>query len=1054
MEKAEKSIACLTALALAWASLPWPAFAQNVRFAAPARMQVAGSMPIPMGRLNISAPGSAGVLPSLISPLGELKFRPITSLERLKASHAPLEFALDKARLHPAAVSERRKSLSALLGPESFKALAATVLALNKLADKNSPARGLLSSAGNPAALGKFKARFDGAALQASDGGDSGAILVLDFSGDRPPRSGLSKPAASNPSDSPIDRRLLSLAEKIAQGITQDEGLRLVPWEPLWEGDRPTWRLIKEGDLTRVQYVPEDLRHGSQEVVMAHFMQEIFRAVYSRPDLIEPELKSNSLFQTLYDAMETGRVVEKGLKERPGLAGGFKAFNQEQYGDPKSQEAAQRMKNLPGYLRFLEGALYESRQGREDPRIKDPRILKALKNTRPSRRKIAAASSEEASKLIRKIWPLLQKLYAESEDAAVSQKLFEKLGQEGRLGLGRGQNAAAGQGRLKLEDLDKQRREQIKKELDEFINAMSAQERDELRRQAQQEMRRQEQAFRQTMGKSQERPQDAKSTGDLARQLEQAASRLVEDAAHAENQARDLQEDAAQLRAQTGARSIDPKEAEELDGKAAELHEQAARLNQSAQEFRRLAERLKSGASSAAAEDTLQQARELDRMGKDLQDQSRRLQGQTQALKKQLDEGQAQKTSPLRQKAAGIEETAGDIAEKAGQIQGESKNAQALAEALGRALAGSQGAPESQGKSSQESATSKSPSEPDSAPSLLEQMIAAWSQEGSSENPEQPGDSGDAQDGPASPDGDRSSNGQGRGSGRMTGLARNIERIKSGGLDAEQRRYLDEFLQPIRAMIDTLASKIRKYLRVAILGRSLSGLYQGDIDEDALPFYRVPGVGIMKEELLPGRRKTRLTMLIDLSGSMNGLIYPEHTLYHAVRALVLGLKALQKAFKNQQGIEVRVVGYNGTANIPLLAYSQAKDITDAVIHQLIKTIDKKKGGATADIKTMQLVAADIREDMRRRPDTTYAVLHMGDGNPENNEVAEEVTEIYQNAANAKIRFGNLAAGPGAGKMYEDYKPHSFLAEQVQDLGIAWARMIEAVFKKSWSGNRS
>ncbi|HAM37012.1 MAG TPA: hypothetical protein DCP85_13915 [Elusimicrobia bacterium] len=860
---------------------------------------------------------------------------------------------------------------------------------------------------------------------------------------------------------------MLSLAERIARGITGDEGLKLVPWESLFEGDRPTWRLIKEGEHLRVQYVPDDLIHDNQDVIMAHLMQEVFRAVYSRPDHIDPKLKSSDLFQTLYDTLETGRVVQKGLQERPGLGGNFEAFNQEQYRDPGSPEAARKMADMPSYLQFLEGALYESRKGSEDPRIQDQSVLEALRQTRPSRQTIATASPGDAYEMIREIWPTLEKLYKESEDSAVSQELSDESGQDGKGGSDKEQNSAAGKGQSKPGDMDNQRREQMRQELEKALSGMSPQQQEELRNRARQRMRRQEQAFRKTLGKSQGGSQPNPQDNGLSRSLEQAASRLADKAGEAKAQAQHLEEKASQIRAQTGARDIKPEDANDMEGQAAQLRQKASQLNEGAQEFRDMAQQLKNGASSEAAEKTLQQAQALEQMGKDLQEKSRQLQERTQAFEKQLGQGQEQETSSLRQKAAGIEEAAKDISDKAGNIQEQAHEAQSLAQALNQMMKGSRNAsnPKSDGTSPSE-AQSQSSAETPSSPDLLEQLLQEWSRlksgadfgesgnssESQGADSSKSGDSKDSRGKPGNPGGSQSSGG--RGSGEAAGQAREaIRRIKSGGLDAEQRTFLDTFLYPFRGVIDTLASKIIKCVKDNALGRSLTGLSSGDVDEDALPYYKARGVGIMKEDLLPGRRKVRLTILIDLSGSMRSLDSPADTLYYACRALALGLKVMARAFKNQPGVEVRVSAYHALANVPLLAYTQARLLTDAVIFNLIKDIDgAQRGLGTADIETMRAVAEDIHRDMKMHPDTNYAVLHIGDGNPDNPNVASAIAAIYEDPANAKIRFGNLAAGPDAEKMFIDYRPHSFWAKSLAELGAVWAEMFEAVFKKAWRTN--
>ena len=921
-----------SALALAWILSGHPAFAANVHGKVePVPGNLFGANAVnPVGQVNIT-PGMnligslqmpQGLSQGLITQLAAVQAHPIEALERLKVSQALPDVALYKVLAHPEVIARQGEALAAAIGPENFQALAATARELNRLAEQNATVRELLSSGGNPsAALEDFKRQFDGAALQASVVKEDDAVAVPSgFSEGVIHKSGLHKPAASSRSNS-AEREILSLGEKIARGITRDEGLKLVPWEPLYEGDRPTWRLVKEGENLRVQYVPEDLQHGNKDVAMAHLMQEVFRAVYSRPDLIEPDLQSNGLFQTLYDTMETGRVVKKGLKERPGLGENFEAFHQEQY--PDGEAAAQGMKDLPGYLRFLEGALYESRIGKEDSRIKDPRVLDVLKKTRSLREEIAAASPEEAYKLSREIWPTLQKLHEESEDAAMSQKMFEKMGQEGKLGSDKEQNAAAGQGRLKLDDLNQQQREQAQKQIEKLLKEMTPEHREELRKQIQEQMQKQEQAFKKTMGKSQE------------------------------------------------------------------------------------------------------QTQQLGEMGRELQNRSEQLQKQTEALKKQLGKGPEQETSSLRQKTAGIEQTAKDISEKAGKIQEAAQEAQALAQALGQ------------------------PGQDDP----LAQLLKAWAQQKSG-NPGQAGESGDSQ-GKAEESGGEINPSGTQGTSDSVGDAQDkIEKIKSGGLDAGQRNWLDEYLEPVRGMIDTLAYKIRKHLKATALGRDLTGLYEGDVDEDALPYYKAK-IGIMKDELLAGRPKSRITILLDLSGSM-GRIGGGDSLDHAARALLMALKAFKQAFKNEPGVEVRVVAYNENPQLPIIGnYMQVKDLSDAVLYKAIERINEIQNtcyGSNCDLRMMNQAVQDIRDDMRAHSDTTYALLHIGDGDP-GADIASEIRALYDDPTNGKIRFANLAAGPKAQDMYDKYQPYSFWARELSELGMKWAEIVETTFKKTWRGSR-
>ncbi len=691
---------------------------------------------------------------------------------------------------------------------------------------------------------------------------------------------------------SAAEPEILAIGEKIARGITGDEGLRLVPWEPLWEGDRPAWRLVKEGGNLRVQYVPEDLRHADKKAIMAHLMQEIFRAVYSRPELIEPELQSNGLFRALYDTVETGRVVNKGLKERPGLAEDFEAFNRESY--PGGDAEARRLKALPSYLRFLEEVLYEGRLGLETSRIDDPRVLDALKKTRSSRVKSAEASPEEAYKLAREIWPELQRLYAESEDAETSQELFEEMGQEGKLGADKDQNDAAGRGQLKLDDLDERQRERVQKEIEKQLEDMTPEQRENLRGRIRERLERRERSFGQSMGVSQGGPE-------------------------------------------TG-----------------------------------------------------------------------------------------------RPEAADIESASKEIAEKADGIREETPESRGSQDPGGKSGGGGPASGEPDGDEG------------------LGAMLKAWSRQ---KNPGKSGATGEAGDSHGrAGEGELDPSGTQGTSDSMGGVEDKIERIKSGGLEAGQRSRLDRYLAPVGGMIDTLAYKIRRHLKASALGRDMTGLYEGDVDEDALPYYKAK-IGIMKEELLPGRPKSRITFLLDLSGSM-GRIDRGGAMDHATRALLMALKAFKLAFKNGPGVEVRVVAYNENPQLPIIGdYMPVKDLSDAVLYTAmarIMGIQEACAGNNCGVRMLDQAVADIRGDMKSHPDTTYALLHVGDGDP-GADIATEIRAIYDDPANAKIRFASLATGRDGRDMYEKYKPYSFWARELSDLGARWAEIVEATFKKARRG---
>ena len=96
----------------------------------------------------------------------------MAGLEELKASAEPQAAALYRMLSHPEAIVGQGEALAALLGPESFQALAATARGLHELAGEDGAVRALLSAGEPAAALEEFKKRFDG----------SGAAAALDAS--------------------------------------------------------------------------------------------------------------------------------------------------------------------------------------------------------------------------------------------------------------------------------------------------------------------------------------------------------------------------------------------------------------------------------------------------------------------------------------------------------------------------------------------------------------------------------------------------------------------------------------------------------------------------------------------------------------------------------------------------------------------------------------------------------------------------------------------------------------------------------------------------------
>jgi len=120
----------------------------------------------------LTAPSPLSPSAGIFERLRQVQADPVAGLEELKASAEPQAAALYRMLSHPEAIVGQGEALAALLGPESFQALAATARGLHELAGEDGAVRALLSAGEPAAALEEFKKRFDG----------SGAAAALDAS--------------------------------------------------------------------------------------------------------------------------------------------------------------------------------------------------------------------------------------------------------------------------------------------------------------------------------------------------------------------------------------------------------------------------------------------------------------------------------------------------------------------------------------------------------------------------------------------------------------------------------------------------------------------------------------------------------------------------------------------------------------------------------------------------------------------------------------------------------------------------------------------------------
>jgi hypothetical protein len=108
----------------------------------------------------------------------------------------------------------------------------------------------------------------------------------------------------------------------MARSITGIPALTFEKWSPLWPGDLPCWRLLRDNvsgeATTRFQYVPADVLRRDDKTLDGLVYQEVFRALYSFPVLPEA-VRSDPNLWALWMTLDTPRVIPSGLRRWRGV---------------------------------------------------------------------------------------------------------------------------------------------------------------------------------------------------------------------------------------------------------------------------------------------------------------------------------------------------------------------------------------------------------------------------------------------------------------------------------------------------------------------------------------------------------------------------------------------------------------------------------------------------------------------------------------------------------------------------------------------------------------
>ncbi|MFA5100575.1 MAG: VWA domain-containing protein, partial [Candidatus Omnitrophota bacterium] len=935
-------------------------------------------------------------------------------------------------------------------------------------------------------------------------------------------RNVLSQPRGMAPLTPEDLKGVMGIAREIeilAHTLSGNYHLTMVPWRPVWEGDQPSWRIIKEWN--EFHFVPEDLAYLPQQAALGLAMEELLRLLYFNPRVIEAEMKTDGLFMTLIQVMQTPRAVKKGLKSWPGAEAWFNKLYEEQYDKASEFMKKIRTQQMPLYIQYLEAALYEARRNRPDAQFCDEKVVKALEKTKKVRAAAVDAVKDHGFyKIVKKdIWPVLQELYKQSEKDQTAQQQFEEMVKNNQVQLPGPQQQMAGAGSTpSLKGMPSQQRQQVEKQIEQALKQMTPQQKEQLAKEVAEKLAQAEKEFaRQNLGlgtvpqQITPQPQEPRlpskqqcQIGDL-RQLAKEARETSEDIndqvdsmmkqmEQAKNAQRDLTQKAGSIRQSAADKQPQQQDARELERQSRDIKERSEQLSKDAEKLSGLSKKMKDQACELCkdrqeSEQACKDSQDLNGRSQDIQNKTGQLKDKADDLANKVDrlsqqignrpdnvgpvKEQAQQVQEAgkdvgkdlkdlksaaddyKEKSSQLEKMLGDLEKKlkdeddqAAQQQGEGQKGEGQEgegqegqgqEGEGQEGAGQEGAgQEGQGREGEGQSGQPQPSNQggfskpdyDEAPTgplgdilsnLKDKLTGAAAKDEINEDfrPDQQQVSDEARQYLAELAQRRRSDWQSLDQ-KANDLLRQAK-LEEHGLTSGQYDLVEKHFKPVSGLVNVMRQNLQQQLQKNMRAGEVNDLLCGDeLDDDNLALVRASN-RIFREEIQPNKYMWRLSLIVDLSGSMGG-----EKVVAAVQTVILYAEALNK-IKN---IEFEIVGFENREFIPLKLYADVWNLHKMhfVVAESLRVASH--GGGTNDVGA--LISAIERIRAGARFETNKMIFIITDGCSGMGGY-REMSKIMDK--NRDIRIFGWGVGSDMQEVEETYKPYGIWVPEVPDLPV-------------------
>ncbi|MEA3368933.1 MAG: AAA family ATPase, partial [Candidatus Ratteibacteria bacterium] len=218
--------------------------------------------------------------------------------------------------------------------------------------------------------------------------------------------------------------------------------------------------------------------------------------------------------------------------------------------------------------------------------------------------------------------------------------------------------------------------------------------------------------------------------------------------------------------------------------------------------------------------------------------------------------------------------------------------------------------------------------------------------------------------------------------------------LKKEGITVKQYQSYQRAKADVQTQIANIERELKSILVPGGGSDFLRERSYGEINDDSLAEIPAGKTKIFKQQQIPKKKKAIISLLVDISGSMEG-----EKLENAVLTALAFQEALKKfEFSSQVDLQFEVAGYSGS---PYFYFKDYKDkLTIKRAFGVVNGLMSEAGGGTSDYQALNLAIQRLRQTkLGNDPEAKKIIFNITDGNAGRN--AESIQELY--ARNPDIR---------------------------------------------------